>query len=257
VLQERICLLNLPNENVRFFHFENFNIERDLEEIKKIAKDYDVLIFDSLIQFHDRNEDKASEIKIVMGKFKEVAKDRDCAIILLHQNRKPGQFEKNDMYAARGSLQIIYDSDMAFILRKSKQEGRILEATKSRIVKEPKPFKFEIEEIDGKAVKLKYLGEYEEVESKKERAMILVPIVLQESPTPHSWEEIQIKLKEKGLDVSEATLRPILRELEEGTIVRSDPGARGKKYYSVVMDEEAQQEIDEEIEQFLKETGAV
>ncbi|MDA2920246.1 bifunctional DNA primase/polymerase [Desulfobacterota bacterium AH_259_B03_O07] len=257
VIQERINLLNLPNDGVRFFHFENFNIERDFSEIREIAEKFDLLIFDSLIQFHDRNEDKASEIKIVMNKFKEIARDCGCAIILLHQNRKPGQFEKNDMYTARGSLQIIYDSDMAFILRKTKQDGRILEATKSRIVKEPKPFKFEIEEIDGKEVKLRYLGEYEEIESKKERATLLVPIVLQDSSTPLSWEEIQTKLKERGLDVSEPTLRGILRKLEEDMIIKSNTGTRGKKFYSFIMDDESEKEIEEEIEEFLKETEAV
>jgi hypothetical protein len=93
---------------------------------------------------------------------------------------KPGQFEHHELYTTRGSSQIIYDSDMAFTLRRDKRDGRILEAMKSRVVKEPDPFKFEIEELGGK-VQLVYRGEYDEAESKKERARSLIPMILREN----------------------------------------------------------------------------
>lgn len=238
VLQERVKLLKIPNIGCKFYHYQNINIEKNFVDVLNLAKEFDLMIFDSLAQFHDRNEDKASEIKFVMSKFREIARKCDCGIMLLHQRRKPGQFESNELYTARGSLQIIYDSDIAFTLRKDKNDVRILEAVKNRVVREPKPIQFEIVDIQGQEVKLEYLGEFEEIETKKERALLHIPIILQDSQESLPWEMIQSQLKDNGIDISEATLRPILRDLEEDGIIKSEPRQRGKKFYSYLHEED-------------------
>lgn len=203
----------------------------------EIARGVDLMILDSLIKFHSRSEDRASEIKYVMEKLKEIANKRNVAIIIIHQRRKPGQSETGEINASRGSLQIVYDSDMAYSLREAKGEERILECTKSRIVKEPPPFKFQIEEV-GDKVQLVYRGEYDEEASKTERARSRLPIILQESEFPLPIEEILITLRDRGIDVGESTLRPILRDLEEHKVINSKTGDRGKKFYFYPQEED-------------------
>jgi len=231
VLQNRINQMNFPNQNILFHHDRNFNIENNFDRIRDIAKESDVLIFDSFIQFHHRNENKAVDIKIPMQKLRQLANKYHCAILLIHQNRKPGQFESNELFSARGSMQIIYDADMAFSLRRVKDGGRVLECTKSRLIEEPKPIKFDIESDENGKVKLVYLGQYDEFISKKERAKFRIPSILESATEPLPNEEIHKKLAESGISIGLSTLKPMLKELENNKIINSKTEQRGKKYY--------------------------
>jgi len=233
VLKNRLILLNATNINILFYHYGNFNIESDFDEIIKIAEKSDLLIFDSFIQFHSRNEDRAYDIKNPMNKLKSIADQNQCAILLIHQNRKPGQFERNELYSARGSMQIIYEADMAFSLRKVKNEGRVLECTKSRLVEEPKPIKFDIESDENGKIKLVYLGQYDEFISKKERAKFRILSILESATEPLPNEEIHKKLAESGMSIGLSTLKPMLKELENIKIINSKNGLRGKKFYYI------------------------
>jgi DNA-binding PadR family transcriptional regulator len=80
-------------------------------------------------------------------------------------------------------------------------------------------------------IELPFLGEYNEYKTKREWAKTLISIILQEALASLSLEEILIRLAGADVNISEATMRPILRDLEDAGTIRAEPRERGKKYY--------------------------
>jgi len=88
VIYERINKMQFPKQGCDFYIQEGLSIERDDDIIKQKCMDADLVIFDSLIQFHSKDEISPREMNKTIKQFTKLAGECSCSVILIHQNRK-------------------------------------------------------------------------------------------------------------------------------------------------------------------------
>ena len=105
------------NFRVCFNAFLDLNDEQDVREITETIRDYrpKVLIYDPFVQFHQQDENAASEMARVLGLMRRINEDFHVASIVVHHTGK------NEENGARGSSAIAgaYDSAI-FVKRREK-----------------------------------------------------------------------------------------------------------------------------------------
>ena len=76
------------------FELQNIDVMLDSAEgfinVKRIMKAHkpDLLVFDTFSSFHERDENKATEMKPIVKNLANIARDFNCAVVLVHHSRK-------------------------------------------------------------------------------------------------------------------------------------------------------------------------
>ena len=178
-LQTRLKLLGAEKELPIFLHImENIKLTNGsaqelLKEIEE--KGIKVAIFDSLVRFFNFDENSSKEINQAYSILKMFL-EKGISLILTHHHRKQGPFKiKSSDIAAiseaiRGSTDILAmcDNHLA-VLPVERNEIAIIQ-TKQRDAESITPFKLEILENEDGILTFGYGGEFNEEESKKEKA---------------------------------------------------------------------------------------
>jgi len=243
VLKDRLQKMNISSRDISFYSFSNTNIVSDFNEFTGVAKQHDVLIFDSLVHFHDRQENNAQEMAQVMERFKKLADECECSIILIHQQRKPAQNEtSSDLASIRGSQQITYDIDMVFTITEEKGGGKIIECQKPRLFKKPADVIYEMKETDN-GIECLYIGSRQEQmdDTKLETTKSLIPYILRSygatsKDNPMCFEDIDKHFKAQFVVVGKTNLRRGLNELvaDDKSGVKVITGSNNRKLYYIV-----------------------
>ena len=241
-LKERLREMKISNPDISVYSFSNTNVIKDFKDFISVAKEHDVLIFDSLVHFHDHQENNAQEMSQVMDSFKKLADECDCSIILIHQQRKPAQNEtSSDLASIRGSQQITYDSDMVFTITEEIGLGKIIMCQKSRIFRKPNDIIYDMLNT-GNGMECVYISErQEEGDTKLETAKSLIPFVLRSydatsEDNPMTIEDIDKHFKAQFVVVGTTNLRRALNELvaDDKSGVKVITGSNNRKLYYIV-----------------------
>jgi len=130
-LKERIMTMTSNEKNTGFLELIHHHKERNLlvtkkpgfqrisdmiEEVKP-----DLVIFDSLIDFHDKKETSSEEMTEVMSAFKHLALNHNVAILIVHHFAKITEGREGG-YLARGSSVISAASDANWQLNRLHRE---------------------------------------------------------------------------------------------------------------------------------------
>ncbi|MCL4479751.1 MAG: helicase RepA family protein [Deltaproteobacteria bacterium] len=99
-----------------------------LDAYVTIAKEYDLIIFDSLIRFHNADENSATEMAEVMGILQKIRDAGTTVLVIHHRGKATGQ-------GYRGSSEILAGCDLAFSLNKN-PDALILKTEKTRLTPE-------------------------------------------------------------------------------------------------------------------------
>lgn len=233
LLKDRCQKLGLKvGHSIEFFLLNNIKMDSPdyfealLEFIKK--REPRLIIFDSLIRLHSANENSNSEMAFVMSRFKELAKEIDTTIIILHHDRKGSGDGK---YRARGSGDIVAAVDFQICLEKVDEDTLKLSQGKSRM----SHFSTILlsKTSDAKSITLEYI---EEFMSNSEVALESVIDVLGSGSL--SFNEIKEKLDSREVDIGINKLRDILKNAV-GDTLEVVTEARGKKVYKLKKGEDA------------------
>lgn len=112
-----------------------------------------LVIVDSLVRVHSRDENSASEMKILMTAFADIARKENCAFLITHHTRKRTQYTNQASQMLRGTTEIKAAVD-AHLYAEKLCEGQIrVVHEKSRFAPEIPPFVVTIES-DGGHVRL-------------------------------------------------------------------------------------------------------
>lgn len=105
----------------------------DFERLKQVITDYkpDVVIFDPFVHFHNSEENSASDMSNVLGRFRQLIEDYDISIILVHHSGKG--YSKD----ARGSSVILGEYDSNIIMSREKCSAEVKLEFDMRHVKAP------------------------------------------------------------------------------------------------------------------------
>ena len=122
-LQRRLKKFGMVVDNI----FVDMN-PLSLDSYIAIAKEYDLIIFDSLIRFHNADENSATEMAEVMGILQKIRDAGTTVLVIHHRGKATGQ-------GYRGSSEILAGCDLAFSLNKN-PDALILKTEKSRLTPE-------------------------------------------------------------------------------------------------------------------------
>ncbi len=214
--------LNLNND-------ENIEILFDFIEKKKIG----IVFIDTLRAVAGGlKEEKAEEVRKFFNRFKAL-KNKGVAVVFLDHCRKPQLFEgkipkKEQLFASQDKLASIEVLNM--LRSESASDDIFFFQRKNRLHKEIKPFKAIMEEErEGDILKkmvIKYGGEFDETQTKKDQAKEIIVENLKEDGKTR--QEL-IKIVYSIAKIGERNTSEALRELEEKKMILL--GKRGKQNY--------------------------
>jgi len=121
LLKERLELIGSEyDDNFKFWNY-NTNPEPprlvNNQSYKKLAAENTVIVIDSLIRFHDSDENSSSEMSQVMNAVRTLTKEGATVVILHHQGKGESQY--------RGSSEILAGCDIMYSLNYDR-ESKIL-----------------------------------------------------------------------------------------------------------------------------------
>jgi len=116
-VKDRIGKMGFREEDAfKLAHFEGLKLD-DEADFEAICRDVQqaapvLVVFDTLIRFHNSDENDASAMSLVMGRLRQVANLGSCVLTQIHQNKGSGDLRVR----SRGSSDIIAGCDLELSL---------------------------------------------------------------------------------------------------------------------------------------------
>lgn len=179
----------------------------------------DTVIFDSLIDMHDANENDSVEMGRVMTYFKQLIA-AGITVIVLHHDRKPGVNSHGGSAEVRGSSNIYAQADAHISLKRDGDKLKIT-PTKLRYANPLKPFDV-IVKYDDTSFEFEYLGNTKQ-EQKNKLIWDAIIDLLNENELLYK-KEIQEKLIAQGVPINDKKLKGVLDAMHEAKVVEPMKG---------------------------------
>ncbi len=232
-LEKMRVAVDLP---IYFLSFQGIKLDNPESYAQLVAKIREInpvlVIFDSLVRFHNQKENDASEMSNVMGKLREIVNAGFGVLAAVHHGKSQGALETR----ARGSSDIVGAVDVEYALYKA-GDHVVLQSVKSR--RAPiEPIGLRLQAKDGELF-IECLGPAADCAVKSEAAQKKADIKEQllahlESTGPQAIGAILEWLDDNGMKRSQTTLLSYLRELVDARAVdRGEPGVNNELLYMV------------------------
>lgn len=188
-----------------------------------------LIIFDSLTRIHNSDENLAKDMSVVMGDLKRIAQ-AGIAVVLIHHNRKRGNFEAGGANEMRGSGDILAACDVHIsIKRKTGTNVITVTQDKNRDAADLKPFELAVNS-DDQRLWFEYLGKAPKRKNNDDIADEAI-LELMADGTSRFQAEIITALTGTAGSKAVSTRLPIL--VEQG-LLSLVVGANNKHYYQLV-----------------------
>ncbi len=160
-LRKRLQMLGVTEETpIAVASCERFKLDEESAESTTefcLANSIGLVVFDSLTRMHNADENSAKDMSVVMANFKRLTR-YGIAVIVIHHNRKPGQFGSGGANEMRGSGDILAASDVQIsVKRKSGSSVITVSQNKNRDAPDLAPFDLEVASDENK-LWFQYLG---------------------------------------------------------------------------------------------------
>lgn len=175
LIQSRVRKLSSSDNSSLFFLFRcglKFDNPHMMSEFTDFIKEHEIkfVIFDSLIQFHGKDENVNKDMALVFSPLKKIT-DLGVSVLVLHHHRKESADEDNMSWkdrsqSLRGASMILSLLNSHLVVHRQSQNKSILRQTKLWEMEEMKPLEFELVDENDKVV-FKCLGEREPEKDKK------------------------------------------------------------------------------------------
>lgn len=176
-IKKRLTLLGTKADDpIYYLSMTGFKADREekLQQILKMVKEKSIklVIIDSLIRIHDKDENDASQMAKVFNGLQEII-NGGASILFTHHHRKQTDFRPNNpAQSLRGSSDIsaALDSHIS-VERKKNEDALILRQPKLRQAEPLKAFEIRIlKDNDGGPCGFEYIGPHDEGKNKAEEA---------------------------------------------------------------------------------------
>ncbi|MFH1219106.1 MAG: AAA family ATPase [Candidatus Eisenbacteria bacterium] len=176
-----------------------------------------LVIIDSLVRVHTRDENSASDMKILTSGLARITRVEDCAILLTHHARKKTKESNDAGQMLRGTSELKAAVDLHLYARGSGGEIRI-EHDKARYARALAPLLVRIEDRGDGSVRLAAM---DEKDAKVEQAKGLIIDTLAEAGEPVFRKDLESRCR--GENISSRTFANALKRLkDEGKLNESD-----------------------------------
>jgi hypothetical protein len=233
-----LSLATVPDENG---HERLLSIPEDLELIEKGIRRVSarLVVVDPLMAFlsGETNSHRDQDVRRALAPLAALAERTGaCVLVVRHLNKATAN---NPLYRGGGSIGIIGAARMAFVVGKDPQDEnrRVVASTKNNLAKPPASLMFGLEEVEGGAVRVNWLGESkvsakdllatpkdEEQAASLREAVEFLSDVLADGPVAAS----QVKEEAEDAGISERTLARAKKVAGVITYREGETGGRGK-----------------------------
>ncbi len=221
---QRLRKLSPSNKNasIQFLIRKGIKLEnrQTMEKLMELIKDENIgfVIFDSLIQLHDQDENVNKDMVRVFEPLKRIT-DTGVSVLVLHHHRKESGNEdtmswKDRSQSLRGASAILGVLNSHLVILRQSDSKSILRQTKLWEMPEMNPLEFEVAD-EGEKVVIKCLGVKEPEKDKKTLAKEAILEILNEEHLTR--EELVEKLKDIASRSVVASIIPELKK--DGKIV--------------------------------------
>lgn len=221
---------------------DNENYTKALKEV--LDKERPTLvILDSLVRFHSREENSATEMAKVMNEIKKLVADDRAIVVVHHHKKEQGGFQrKSGAQSVRGSSDIFASLDCHISVER-KEDHLVLTQNKLRIQPQLDPFKVSVIKADNYAISFIYDGtdttRQDKILEVVEEIKALLAVSVEALPAKAIRDEITTASKNVFVDALKVALA-------SGDVV-SSRRAHGAYYYELAKTEADQGDEEPEI----------
>ena len=220
----------LAGKGVNFDDAASFDALR--QEI--IRKRPQVIIVDSLIRVHRRDENEATGMASVFRRVSELRRECGVTFLLVDHMRKTVDRSGDGALAVRGSSEKVASVDVAFVITQPKQGHHlVVEHVKSRWSLPVGPFAFVIEDTDDQGVAVRYVGEESVTKEDKRlgRAKKVILSILQDGPKKRNEMKPEAKLQGVSEKMMDEALGALWEEKKVDKQMWQEGRAHGFEYW--------------------------
>ncbi|MFB6226433.1 MAG: AAA family ATPase, partial [Candidatus Paceibacteria bacterium] len=198
VIKERMEMLGADKEKLYYLNQRGVKVddEEKVYKLKHKLNKYNIklLILDSFIRVHDKNENSSEEVSKVFGKLKEIVK-KDISILITHHLRKGQQnTPTNDSYGLRGSSDILAAIETYLKVENKEDNLLVLKNPKMRQAPTSEPIRVEIKQEKEEIKGFTNDGVYNKDKSNKEQVAEVLPEVLNKYLNRNSDQMIKTEM---------------------------------------------------------------
>lgn len=230
LLQKQLQQLGATEDLPIYYRsYQNFKLSKknvDLIKLDCLTYGLKTIIFDSLIQIHNANENDAAEMAPVMNFLKQLAEDGYTVLVIAH-DRKTGQFGRKGNSELRGSSAILggVDAHISFL---KKKDSLLIEPTKLRHAPLHEPFEVRVTGDDDYC-KFEYIGASKSGDNTELKLSVVN--YLAEYGSPLNQKDLLANLKEAGVKIGDNKLREVLNEMIRDEEMVANPGLKKELLY--------------------------
>ena len=218
------------HENIIFLSQSGIQLDHrtHLESLKQVIDRIDptLVVLDSLVRFHGKDENSASEMRQVMKAIGSLVSE-DRSIIFIHHHKKEGVGKNSGSNSVRGSTDIFNALDCHIGVKRN-TESLTIKQHKLRVQQELAAFTVGVD-ILGQHLKFVYGGEDTSRQDLVEDIKSEIKTYLYQA----AGEEVSRKELFEEMNVSRAIITEALKLLEEADEIQRRNGARGMHLYSI------------------------
>lgn len=245
IIEQRFRNMGIePHDNIVFLSQTGLQIDREAHRGKllRFVEELNprLIVMDSLVRLHGRDENSATEMRLVMKALSSLVSPERSVIIIHHHKKEQGFASKSGSGRVRGSSDIFAALDFHLAIER-RTEYLMVRMLKLRVQPELPPFKVGLELGDNYAIDFPYLG----VDVTREENMEALKESIIETLSSIAEEITRADIM-KALKKGEHVTIEALNQLIEAGIVTYRRGARGKHLYSLVDDRPEPDDVPDE-----------
>lgn len=238
-LRKRLQMLGVTDETpIAITSCEGFKLsEESVSSTANFCRAYGIglVVFDSLTRLHNGDENSAKDMSVVMGDLKRLTQF-GIAVIIIHHNRKTGQFGGGGGNEMRGSGDILAACDVQIsVKRKAGSDILTISQNKNRDAPDLAPFDLKVNSDDDR-LWFEYVGKAPKQIGKAERTNEVIRELLADG-TARFQEQIIEALKGVEGVGGEKMLASCLKSLSETKEITINIGANGKHVYRLALEQ--------------------
>lgn len=255
-LCDHFAKLNVNSESNIYYHCCNGSyLNEDLVvklEAECWSRGIKLIIFDSLVRFHNGDENSAKEMSKVFEGFTYLKKCGITSLIICH-TRKSSNSQKshdirNEMDSIRGSGDILAACDIHLAMSRPRQGNQVIvRQTKNRLDSEAKPFTAHFVKESSSSSKWHFGKILEDKQGIRERHLDLVLDYIQTFPGKNQKQILDYLQTCEGNQIySDKPLRDILDQLETCSLIYRKHGKGRELLHYATVNAELTPNNDEE-----------
>ncbi len=235
------------HEDIIFLSLSGIQIDHSthFSKLKALIDEIDpvLVVLDSLVRFHSKDENSASEMSGVMRSVGRLASE-ERAVLFIHHHKKEGFGKNSGSNSVRGSTDIFNALDCHIGIKKN--TGTLtLNQHKLRVQEQLDPFNVTVDNFTTKHLQFVYGG----VDTSRQDLINETKGEIVHILTEAAGELISRKELNEKFAVSKKTLTEVLNTLIESKVITRHTGAHGAHFYSIngPQDEAPDTDVEEEI----------